>query len=298
VQEIAPGIETIDTLLGGWEEVTAVYLVRGGEAAAVVDTGARTSAPALRAALAETGVGPDDLRWIVLTHVHLDHCGATGILAHAFPRAQVVVHRRGARHLIDPARLLAGSAAVYRERWSLYGGLDRTGPERVEAVEDGHRVDLGGGRWLRMVETPGHARHHMSVVDEVTGTVFAGDALGVRFPRAGLYPALPPPDVDPAAGDRSLAALAALAPALLCLAHFGPVDDPAAAIAEARRQLALCAESAAGAADRDAVARALEQRLPFAASVGDEAAVARWRRLGWGEATIDGLLAWGAAAAG
>ena len=297
MQEIAPGVAMIDTLLGGGAEITAVYLVRGGDGAAIVDTGARTSAPALRTALAEAGIRADDLRWIVLTHVHLDHCGATGILAHAFPRAQVVVHRRGARHLIDPARLLAGSAAVYGERWSLYGGLDRTAAERVEAVEDGHAVDLGGGRRLRMLETPGHARHHMSVLDEATGTVFAGDALGVRFPRTGLYPALPPPDIDPAAGDRSLGRLAELAPALLCLPHFGPVDDAAGAIAEARRQLALCAESAAGAPDREEVARALEQRLPFAATVGDEAAVARWRRLGWAEDTIDGLLAWGRAAA-
>ena len=81
----------------------------------------------------------------MLTHIHLDHCGATGILAAAFPRATVVVHRRGARHLAEPARLVAGTAAVHGARWSLYGGLDRTPAERITAAEDGHRVDLGEG---------------------------------------------------------------------------------------------------------------------------------------------------------
>ena len=295
MQEIAPGIAMLDTLLAGWPGVTAAYVVRG-DSAALVDTGSRTSAPAVRAALADAGIGADDLRWIVLTHVHLDHCGATGILAHAFPRARVVVHRRGARHLAEPERLVAGTVAVHRENWSLYGGLDRTAEDRIDAVEDGHVVDLGGGRHLRMIATPGHARHHMAVLDESTGTVFAGDAAGLRFPGAGPYPALPPPDVDPVAGDRSLAALAALRPPLFCPAHFGPVDDAAEAIAQARRQLAVAAEVAMAAPDRDALAAALERRLPMAESLGDPGAARLLDRLGWAPQTVDGLAAWAQAA--
>lgn len=283
----------VDTLLGGMEGVTAAYLV-AGESPALVDPGARTSAGAVREALAAAGLGPGDLRWIVLTHVHLDHCGSTGILARAFAGATVVVHRRGARHLVDPARLVAGSAAVYGPRWSLYGGLDRTAAERVVAVEDGHRVDLGAGRALRMVETPGHARHHMSVLDEATGTVLAGDALGVRLGGGGLYPALPPSDVDLAAGRASLDRLAAIAPERVLLAHYGSAGDPLEAIDLARRQLGLV-ERAARDAPPDALAASIEERLPLAATVGEPDGVALWRRLGWAEANVDGVAGWLAA---
>jgi len=291
VEEIAPGVRLIDTLLAGWAGVTAAYLVTG-EAPALVDTGARTSAPAVRDALAAEGVGPDDLRWIVLTHVHLDHCGATGILARAYPRARVVVHVRGARHLVEPGRLVAGTAAVHGERWSLYGGLDPTPANRIDAAEDGHTLDLGGGRRLRMIATPGHARHHMAVLDEATGTVIAGDALGLRFRGAGAYPALPPPEVDPPAGRASLDRLEALRPTAVCPAHFGPVPDPGQALEDARRQLALAAEAARDAPGRDALAVALERALPMAASLGDADAVALLGRLGWASQTVDGLWAW------
>ena len=202
----------IDTLLGGREGITASYLVAGERAGAGRD---RRRAPRRRRcaqALAAAGCGagrpgldrpharpPRPLRR------HRHHRAA-------FPRATVVVHRRGARHLAEPGRLVAGSAAVYGRRWSLYGGLDRTAAGRIVAAEDGHRVPLGDGRELVMLETPGHARHHMAVLDEASGTVLAGDAVGARFLGGGLYPTLPPPDVDLAAGVASLDRLPALAP--------------------------------------------------------------------------------------
>ena len=223
----------------------------------------------MRDALAAAGIGRDDLRWIVLTHVHLDHCGATGILAHAYPRARVVVHVRGARHLTEPGRLVAGTAAVHGERWSLYGGLDPTPADRIDAADDGHAVELGGGRGLRMVATPGHARHHMAVLDEASGAVMAGDALGLRFRGAGPYPALPPPEIDPPAGLASLDRVEALRPTALCPAHFGPVPEPGEAIADARRQLALAAEAARAAPDPGALAAGLERAIPMAASLGE-----------------------------
>jgi glyoxylase-like metal-dependent hydrolase (beta-lactamase superfamily II) len=291
VQEIAPGVQMIDTLLAGWEGVTAAYLV-AGEAPALVDTGARTSAGTVRDALDAAGIGGDDLRWIVLTHVHLDHCGATGLLAEAFPRARVVVHVRGARHLAEPSRLVAGTAAVHGERFPLYGGLDPTPQERIDAADDGHVVDLGGGRRLRLLATPGHARHHMAVLDETTGTVLAGDALGLRFRGAGAYPALPPPEIDPAAGRASLDRLAELRAPVLCVAHFGPVPDPGEALDAAMRQLTLAAEAAAAAPDRDALATDLEALMPLEASLADPDAIAILGRLGWAPQTVDGLWAW------
>jgi glyoxylase-like metal-dependent hydrolase (beta-lactamase superfamily II) len=285
----------LDTRLGGLPGITAAYLV-DGPSPALVETGARTSAPALLAALAAAGVGPDDLAWIVLTHVHLDHCGGTGLAARAFPRARIVVHRRGARHLVAPERLVAASALVYGERAAIYGGLDPVAEERVLAVEDGHRVPLGDGRELVMVEALGHARHHMAVLDEATGTILAGDALGVAFAGSGLYPAVPPPDFDLAAATVTLARLAALRADRLCLAHFGPVPDPAAAIALSERQQTVAAEAALSAwrrePTREAVERAVAEALPLEPAVVDEAAIGRWRSLAWAGANVDGLVVW------
>jgi glyoxylase-like metal-dependent hydrolase (beta-lactamase superfamily II) len=284
-----------DTLLGGMEGITAAYLVEGPQPA-LVETGARTSAPAVREALAAAGMGPEDLAWIVLTHIHLDHCGGTGILARAFPKARVLVHRRGARHLVEPQRLVAATADVHGPRWSLYGGLDPTPAERIDAVADGHRVDIGGGRALTMIETLGHARHHMSIVDEATGTVLAGDAVGARFPGGGLYPALPPPDIDPARGDASLERLAAIGPERLCLGHFGPVPDPQTEIALARDQLARGSRAAtegwATGGGEAAVAERMRDLLSVEAEVGEPGVAARWRWLGWSDHTVQGLPGW------
>lgn len=285
----------LDTLLAGWEGVTASYLLHG-ESAAVVDPGARTSAQAVRDALAAAGVGPDDLRWIVLTHIHLDHCGATGILAGAFPHARVVVHRRGVRHLVDPSRLVAGTVAVHRERWSLYGGLDPTDETRIDAADDGHAIDLGGGRRLRLLETPGHTRTHMAVVDERTGTVLAGDALGLRLRNAGPYPTLPPSDIDPPAGRRSLARIRELAPPVVAVSHFGPVPDPQEALDAADEQLATVESVALAAPDRAALQAALEARMPVAETVRDPDALALLARTGWPAQSVDGLLGWAARA--
>ncbi|HTI32382.1 MAG TPA: MBL fold metallo-hydrolase, partial [Miltoncostaea sp.] len=151
---------------------------------------------------------------------------------------------------------------------------------------------LGGGRRLRMVATPGHARHHMAVQDEASGTVIAGDAAGLRFRGAGPYPALPPPEIDVDAGAASLDRIAELRPTTLCPAHFGPVPDAAEAIDDARRQLALAAEAARAAPDRDALAAALERAVPMGESLGDPDAVALLERLGWAPQTVDGLWAW------
>jgi glyoxylase-like metal-dependent hydrolase (beta-lactamase superfamily II) len=299
VAALADGLELIDTRLGGVDRITAAFLVRG-ERPALVETGARTSAATVREALTAAGLGSGDLAWIVLTHIHLDHCGGTGLLARDFPGATVVVHRRGARHLADPERLVAASFAVYGEEMApLYGGLDPVAMERIVAAEDGQRVPLGPGRELVMLETLGHARHHMSVLDEATGTMLAGDALGVRFGAGGLYQALPPPDVDIERGIASLRRLALLRPEALVPSHFGPVPDPAAFLEEAERQQRAMGEAALGAwrasGTATAVATALEAALPLEATVHDPAAIERWRMLRWLPNNAAGLTAWAAA---
>lgn len=292
--EVAPGITMIDTLLGGEEEITAAYLV-GGTSPALVETGARTSVDAVRTALTGMGLGPTDLAWIVLTHIHLDHCGGVGDLAEAFPKATVAVKTRGARHLVAPERLVAASAAVYGDLAPMYGGLRAVPEGRILAVEGGARIALGGSRELLVVDAPGHARHHVALLDEATGALIAGDALGVQFPGSGLYPALPPPEFDRDASLATLDALAALDPEVLLIGHFGPVRAPREAIAAAQRQQALVADAALAAwrqAGEGGVDAAVQAVLPLASTVADPEALRRWGLTRWSDNTTAGLVAW------
>ena len=235
---IAPGIRQIDTLLGGMTRMTAGFLVDGAQPA-LVETGSQTSVPALRDELAAAGVGATDLRWIIVTHIHLDHAGGVGDMAEAFPNATVVVHERGARHLLDPSRLIDSASRVYGPLLdSLYGRMIPVPEGRLVAAADGHRVDLGDGHVLTMVDSPGHAKHHHAVLDEQTGTLMVGDAVGVKLPDLGiLRPATPPPDFDLEHAVRSLRRFAELKPEQVVLTHYGPVDNPLETLAEAEEML-------------------------------------------------------------
>src|SRR3954464_10592574 len=139
---IGPGVVEIDTLLGGWERVTAGYLIEG-PAPVLVETGSQSSVPALLAGLAEHGVGAADLAGVAVTHIHLDHAGGVGDVARAFPNATVYVHEKGARHLVDPTRLVRSAAQVYGDLLdSLYGRLDPTPAERLHVLEDGETITI------------------------------------------------------------------------------------------------------------------------------------------------------------
>ncbi len=298
MSRIADDVVLIDTLLGGEEGITAAFLV-AGENPALVDPGAETSADTTAAALEARGVGADDLAWIVLTHIHLDHCGATGDLAARFPRAKIVVHPRGVRHLIEPARLVTGTAAVHGPALApLYGGLDPVPEHRIVQAPDDHRVVVGPGRELQMVETPGHARHHHSIFVEYAGLVIAGDAAGARMPGSGQHPVLPPPETDVDAARASVTRLAALGPEKVAVSHFGLLDDPEEDLARADEQIATIAEaarrSAADGADPDAraIADEMQRTLPLEETVGDPEMIARWRRLEWRDHCALGLETW------
>ena len=238
MEAIAPGIRQLDTRMGGWDRVTAGFLVEGPQPA-LVETGAQTSAATVREALAQAGLGPHDLRWLVLTHIHLDHAGGIGDLAQAFPSATVVVHERGARHIADPTRLIDSAARVYGPLLdSLYGRMQPVPEDRLVAAGDGFRIDVGNGRTLVLVDSPGHAKHHHAVLDEHTGTLLVGDAVGVRLPDVGvLRPAVPPPDFDLEQAVRSLRRFASLRPTQVVLTHYGPMPDPLATLDEAERVL-------------------------------------------------------------
>ena len=232
---VMPGVLEIDTLLGGWERVTAGYLIEG-PAPVLVETGSQSSVPILLKALAEHGVGAEDLAGIAVTHIHLDHAGGVGDVTKVFPKAVIYVHPRGARHLADPSRLIASAATVYGDALdSLYGRLEPTPPDRVKAVEDGTEIDIGGGRSLTVVHSPGHAKHHMALHDSDSGLLFVGDSVGVQLPGAGaLRPATPPADFDLDQALDSLKRYARRRPSALALAHYGLLpDDPGPALESA-----------------------------------------------------------------
>ena len=223
---MAPGIDVVDTMLGGMPHITAAFLVHGPQPA-LIEVGAQSSGAAVRDALAAAGVGANDLRWIAVSHIHLDHAGAIGELAQWFPKASVVVHENGARHLVDPTRLINSAAQVYGPLLdSLYGRMTAVPEDRVIAAADGFVMDVGNGRRLRTVASPGHAKHHHAIWDEQTGTLLAGDAVGVQLPEVGvLRPAAPPPEFDLEQTIASLQRFRALRPTNVVLTHFGVIGE-------------------------------------------------------------------------
>lgn len=260
-KEIAPGVLQIDTLLGGWERVTAGYLVTG-EAPVLVETGSQSSVGSLLAALDDLGVDGQQLAGVAVTHIHLDHAGGVGDVAGAFPNATVYVHERGARHLADPTRLISSAAQVYGDLLdSLYGRLTPTDESRLHVLADGEDIKVSANRTLTTVDSPGHAKHHLALHDSESGLLFAGDAVGVRLPDVGvLRPAAPPPDFDLEQALHSLQRFTERRPVDIALAHFGLVPDPQEILEEAQDTLRRWAD-VAEAAWRDGrdIATALER---------------------------------------
>lgn len=225
---VAPGITAIDTFYGGRERYTAAYLLEGSEPC-LIETGPTTSHDHVVAGLAGLGISPSDLAHVVVTHIHLDHAGGVGAIARTFPRAKVHVHVAGARHLAEPERLVSSATRIYgAERMaSLFGPVIPVPSDRIHALDDGDRLEFGG-RTLRVMATPGHAKHQVALVDEATGAVFTGDALGIHPPDLPvLRPATPPPDYDLEAAIRSIEHIreAAHPGGLLLFAHFGPIRE-------------------------------------------------------------------------
>ena len=227
VSEVARGITAIDTFFGGRRRATAAYLLDADEPA-IVETGPATSFEHVVAGLERLGIGRTDLAHVVVTHIHLDHAGGVWRIAERFPNATVWVHERGARHLADPTRLLASVTSIYGAETmaSLFGPVEPVAAQRIRALGDGDLIELGR-RHLETVSTPGHAKHHVALVDSATGAVFTGDALGIHPPDARvLRPATPPPDYDLELAIASIERIRERARgAMLLFSHFGPVEE-------------------------------------------------------------------------
>ena len=239
------GVIGIDTMTGGMRSVTAGYLLPAARPTLIECGPARTSQHVV-AGLRALGMDPDDLAYLVLTHIHLDHAGGAGDLAAAFPNATVVVSDVGARHLHDPERLNRSAGRVYGALFdTVYGPCTPIEEDRLLGVGDGDRVDLGGGRHLDLLYTPGHAKHHIGIHDSESGAVFSGDSVGVKLPgMTALRPATPPADFHLEAALASIGRYRERTPARVYLAHYGPVDPPDEALADADHRLRLWASVA------------------------------------------------------
>lgn len=229
-------VMAIDAFMHGWEGITAVYHLPGPRPA-LIETGPATSLKHVLGGLDEIGV--DHLDWIVLTHIHLDHAGAVGHLARRFPEAKIVVREEGARHLVDPSKLWASAGRIYPDMEGLWGEMIPVAQDRIVAVsEDGPVADLGDGRTLTAIYTPGHASHHMSLWEPEAGDLFVGDAVGVYLPDAGtIRPATPPPEFNLELMLASMDKLRAIRPTTMFPTHFGAVPDADAAFEEGARRL-------------------------------------------------------------
>ncbi len=247
---------TIDLHFLGRPRVIATAAIPVAGGVVLVDPGPSSCRPALEAGLAGHGYTLGDVRALLLTHIHFDHAGAAGTLAHAFPGLPVYVHEFGARHLAAPEKLIASATRLYGADMDRLWGEFRAVPgEALRPLHGGETIELGGAR-VEVLYTPGHAVHHVSYRHGADGTAYVGDTAGIAVHPGYILPATPPPDIDLERWAISLDAIAAWQPARLFLTHFGAVDDAGAHLRAYRVALARAGES---------VRLALE-------GVGDEAA--------------------------
>jgi glyoxylase-like metal-dependent hydrolase (beta-lactamase superfamily II) len=265
--------ECIDLLHLGLEGAIAAYVLLGDEPA-VVDPGPATTFPRLREELERLGIGPRDLRHVLLTHVHLDHAGSTGHVVEAFPRAQVHVHADGAPHMVDPERLVASTRRTFGDAHDrLWGEMRPVPADRIRPWNPGARQPLAA---IKPVSTPGHIAHHLAYLDERDGTLFSGDSMGIVLADdAPTHPPTPPPAVDLRAWERTLDEIAAIGPERFGATHFGIHGDVLVRVRQLRQRLATLegrVRAAIASGDEDAPARYEEEvREELAGFLGREA---------------------------
>jgi len=234
VFDYGEGISAVDAFYDGRPDQTAAHILVENGRAAVIDTATAHAAPRILAALAARGVAPAQVDYVVLTHVHLDHAGGAGTLMALCPNARLTVHPRGARHMVDPSRLVAATVEIYGAQATarVYGTVLPVAPERVIETPEGAQIPLAG-RVLEFLDAPGHARHHVVVRDARTGQLFAGDSFGLSYRaldrdgRPAVFPTTSPSQFDPGALHATLERMLALAPEAVYVAHFGRVRDVA-----------------------------------------------------------------------
>jgi len=268
MQTIARGITYADLNFLGKPKIIATAAIQSPGGVALVDPGPSTCLDTLRAELGGQGIGIADVRAILLTHIHLDHAGATGTLVRENPEIQVYVHERGARHMADPAKLINSATRLYGDDMDrLWGEFLPVPQGNIHALAGGERVSVAD-RDLEVAYTPGHASHHVSYLDRASGVAFVGDTAGVRTgPDLFAMPPTPPPDIDIQVWKASAALIGDWQAETLFLTHFGPHGEPAAHMASLLEHLDGVADLARTILEDERAATPDERVVRFVADI-------------------------------
>lgn len=225
-------IEMIDVFDLDLPERTASYYL-SGDAPTLIETSAAPSIPFLLQGLEKRAIHPESIKYVILTHIHLDHAGGAGLLLESLPNATVLVHERGRKHLIDPSRLIESAKEVYGEAFKkLFDPIVPIPESRIRSVEDGETLDISEGRTLTFYDTPGHAKHHLAIHDGLTNSVFTGDTLGTLYPTRFtggtelILPSTSPIDFDPNAMIESMKRIRELNADFIYFGHYGFSEQP------------------------------------------------------------------------
>jgi glyoxylase-like metal-dependent hydrolase (beta-lactamase superfamily II) len=241
------GVNFLDLNFLGHPGVIGTGVMPTSDGFWLIDPGPSTALPGLRQGLAALGLSLADLRGLLLTHIHLDHAGATGTIVRRHPDVRVFVHERGAPHMVDPSRLLESAGRLYAgtlER--LWGEVAPVPAANIQVLKGGESLDLAG-RMVEVAYTPGHASHHVAYFDVATRVAFVGDTGGVRLaPAPHLMPPTPPPDIDLPAWSRSIARIREWNAGRLYLTHFGAVEQPGNHLDALEQQLSVVADLVRG----------------------------------------------------
>lgn len=221
------------------EEIIASFLLTGEDSAALVETGPTTCVENLMQGLRDRGVAPEDIEQVFLTHIHLDHSGASGNLTELLPNATFYVHEVGYPHLVDPSTLLKSAGRIYGEEnmYEMFGEPQPVPEDRLEELKGGEEIEAAGGLLVAHY-TPGHAYHHLVYLEPRSGMLFTGDVAGVRLPgQSYVKPPTPPPEVDVEAWTGSIETIRKIAPESLCPTHFGSYEDVERHLSELEQRL-------------------------------------------------------------
>ena len=239
-------------------ELASIHLVRSQDRIAIIDTGTQYSVPQVYKALEQLGLNYSHVDYVILTHIHLDHAGGAGALMNLCDNAQLVVHPKGARHMVDPSKLVAGASAVYgaEEFQKLYGEILPIAADRIIQPTDGETIDFAG-RPLLFIDTPGHASHHHCIIDAQTNSAFTGDTLGLSYKalrlgeQAYMMPTTTPVQFNPEALHASIDKVMSYQPSTLYLTHYSAVKPSSRNIAGLHEQIDDFVRITAQAADKD-----------------------------------------------
>lgn len=265
--DIGNYIYQVDLMYDGIPEMSSAYIIKGKQNA-IIETGASHSLPHILQALEQLEIPRENVDWVIVTHIHLDHSGGAGQLLNYLPQAKIIVHPRGARHLIDPTKLIASAKEVYGESFErIYNPILPVPEEKIVIADDGMELNMGDGRVLTFFDSPGHAWHHFAVYDSATKGIFCGDSAGMflaPLARLGVKYVLPfttPTQYDPEIMLHTLSRLADFKPERLYFTHFGYDDNAEAILEKMKRIIPQYTQCARNAYDRQPTLKAIIDAL-------------------------------------